>query len=474
MAREMVEPTGVLDEMVRRAMRPTLVRLEQIVRAYVGDQCPRVDVEYALLSVIAQCVLLSPLPARARTTLSAHAHRPDVAAIASHVVRFSVAGLRAIARRHASSHTEAKASTSRMNRIAFQMLIGDRIKYVGMIVGVVIASFLMNQQLAIFWGLMSRTYGFITDTSYPDIWVMDDKVQFVDDVKAMQDTTLYRIRGIDGVQWAVPLYKGMIKARLNDGTTQNCIVIGLDDATLIGGPPKMLPGMGQLADLRRADAVIVDSVGRNDKLAKVQANGKSVPIEIGDAIELNDNRAIVVGVCEVSRTFQSQPVIYTTYTRAMKFAPRERKLLSFVLIGTKPGVDKAALCERIHAITGLAAYSQPGFAQLTYMYFFKYTGIPINFGISTALGFIVGTAIVGAAVLHVHARQPEATRCAQGDGLQQLDADADDAAAGGVGRRDRLRHRRRWGGADGAVGRQERTRVQPCVVDPRRPPRSPC
>src|SRR6185503_9808075 len=31
----------------------------------------------------------------------------------------------------------------------------------------------------------------------------------------------------------------------------------------------------------------------------------------------------------------------------------------------------------------------------TYMYFMKYTGIPINFGIAVALGFLVGTVIAG-------------------------------------------------------------------------------
>lgn len=279
-----------------------------------------------------------------------------------------------------------------MNLIAIKMLVGDRIKYIGMIVGVVIAAFLMNQQLSIFWGLMSRTYGFISDTSYPDIWVMDDKVQFVDDLKPMQDTSIYRVRGIDGVAWAVPMYKGLIKARLDDGTFQNCIVIGLDDATLIGGPPTMLEG--RIADLRRADGVIVDDVGRRDKLARHAADGTHTPLAVGDSIELNDNRAIVVGVCGVSRTFQSQPVIYTTYNRAMKFAPRERKLLSFVLVGAEKGVDKAQLCERIRKETGFAAYTQPEFQDLTYHYFMKNTGIPVNFAISVTLGFIVGTAIV--------------------------------------------------------------------------------
>ncbi len=39
--------------------------------------------------------------------------------------------------------------------------------------------------------------------------------------------------------------------------------------------------------------------------------------------------------------------------------------------------------------------TKAGFEKLTYDYFMKNTGIPINFGITIALGFIVGTAIAG-------------------------------------------------------------------------------
>jgi putative ABC transport system permease protein len=280
-----------------------------------------------------------------------------------------------------------------MNSVAMKMLMGDTVKYLGMILGVAIAAFLMAQQLSIFTGLMSRTFGFIRDTAYPDAWVMDEKVQFVDDLKPMQDTVLYRVRGMPGVSWAVPMYKGLLKARLSDGTFQNCNVIGIDDATLIGGPPKMLEG--KVEDLRRADGVIVDDVGRRGFLAKTGPNGEKVPLQIGDTIELNDRRAVVVGICEVTRTFQSQPVIYTTYTRATQFAPRERKLLSFVLVGVKEGEDKAAVIESLNQLPGLDAMNQGDFSALTVWHFVKNTGIPINFGISTALGVVVGTVIVG-------------------------------------------------------------------------------
>src|SRR5258708_35750401 len=101
-----------------------------------------------------------------------------------------------------------------MYHIAIKMLVGDRAKYLGIIMGLTFASLLITQQAAIFVGLMTRTYGSITDLGLPDIWVMDEKVQFIDDIKPLQDTELYRVRGITGVQVAVPRYKRLIQARL--------------------------------------------------------------------------------------------------------------------------------------------------------------------------------------------------------------------------------------------------------------------
>ncbi len=280
-----------------------------------------------------------------------------------------------------------------MNLIALKMLVGDRAKYFGIVMGLTFASLLITQQAGIFTGLMSRTYGAIEDLGQPDVWVMEPKVQFIDDVKPLLDTQVDRIRGIPGVQWAVPLYKGLIKARLNNGNFQTCIVMGLDDATLVGGPPIMI--QGQLSDLWQSDGVIVDEYGAKDKLIQKRRDGTIGPVQVGDQMELNDHFVRVVGICKNSRTFQSQPVVYTTYTRATTFAPRERKMLSFVLVKAAPRVDLADLCDRIAAATKLAAYTKAGFEKLTYDYFMKYTGIPINFGIAVGLGFLVGTAIAG-------------------------------------------------------------------------------
>ena len=67
----------------------------------------------------------------------------------------------------------------------------------------------------------------------------------------------------------------------------------------------------------------------------------------------------------------------------------------FVLVKAEEREDLEKLCGRIRARTGLAAYTAQQFKDLTYDFYMKNTGIPINFGIAVALGFLVGTAIAG-------------------------------------------------------------------------------
>ena len=60
-----------------------------------------------------------------------------------------------------------------------------------------------------------------------------------------------------------------------------------------------------------------------------------------------------------------------------------------------PGENLDVVCDRIHRLTGLKAYTSQGFKDLTYWYYMEHTGIPLNFGIAILLGFLVGAAIAG-------------------------------------------------------------------------------
>jgi putative ABC transport system permease protein len=271
-----------------------------------------------------------------------------------------------------------------VNWIALKMLTGNQGKYLGIILGIGFATLLIAQQTSIFCGLMRQTCGQIRDIQGADMWVMDPNVQFIDDVKPMIDTDLYRVRGVPGVSWAVRLYKGLARLRLADGNFQQTIVLGLDDATFVGAPPRMI--LGSVFDLRRPDAVIMDIEGY--KLLWPNEEPK-----LGKRFEMNDHEAQIVGICQASRTFQTFPVVYTRYTQALDFVPNERKVLSFILADADPGANVDEVCRRIEKQTGLRALTNEQFGWVTMVYFLRKTGIPFNFGVTVALGFIVGTAI---------------------------------------------------------------------------------
>ena len=66
-----------------------------------------------------------------------------------------------------------------------------------------------------------------------------------------------------------------------------------------------------------------------------------------------------------------------------------------MLAEAAPGQNAAEVCRRIEERTGLQALTSSQFIWKTISYYMQKTGIPINFGITVFLGFLVGTAIAG-------------------------------------------------------------------------------
>ena len=271
-----------------------------------------------------------------------------------------------------------------MIQIALKMLLGDRAKYLGLVFGVTFATLLMGQQVSIFIGLMSRTASAILDVTEADIWVMDPRVRYIEEVEPLRSIELGNIRAVPGVSWAVPFYKGLSTIRMPDGLTQQVQLIGVDDASLIGLCPNMV--MGQMASIKNPESAIMDRNGYVFTWPKQE-------IRLGRAVELNDHRLTINGICKARPTFLTFPVMFVTFDTAMEITPPARNKLSFVLVKAAPGQDVKALTERITAQTGLQTLSRHDFAWRSINYILERTGIPINFGITVFLGVLIGGAI---------------------------------------------------------------------------------
>ncbi len=119
MAREMIEPTAALDELVDGHIRESNDRLLGIVRELMGPEASDEQVRTSAFSITGQCLFYRHCePVIARLHPELRIGRAQVPALAEHVTRFSVAGLDAIASsaRSARRTPSARRSNGRVRR----------------------------------------------------------------------------------------------------------------------------------------------------------------------------------------------------------------------------------------------------------------------------------------------------------------------------------------------------------------------
>ena len=269
--------------------------------------------------------------------------------------------------------------------IAIRMLTGDRQKFYGLLFGIGFSALLITQQLTIFVNLLERGASGVYNESSADVWVMDPVSQDIAIAYPMADTALDKVRSVEGVAWAVPHIRGSASVRTEAGDLEFVTLVGADDATLIGLPAGMVEGNQDV--LRQPDSVIIDDVGATRLFPDASP--------MGARLELNDQRAVIRGIADATPSFTSTVVLYMKYSQVLRYSPGTRNRLSFVLVGAENPAEAKALTERIEMETGLKAQTREEFARDGVQFIIDNTGIPLNFGITVLLGFIVGVAIVG-------------------------------------------------------------------------------
>ena len=274
-----------------------------------------------------------------------------------------------------------------MNRIALNMLLGDRGKYFALVLGLTFAALLLTQQASIFFGLLERSTGPLQNVGQPDLWVTDRDATFISNIRPMDIEMVNRVRSTDGVTWAEPMFMGRGIADLPDGSFESVQIIGIDRTTMVGRPPKILDG--ELEDLRIPDAIMIQKAARPDL-------GNP---EIGDTLILNDRRALVVGFVEVQAGFQADIIIFTTFDNAVEFVPLGRNRVSYVLVGVEDEADAQTVAARISRNPRVTAHTPDELRWKTISYIIRRTGIGVNFGITVLFGFIIGL-IISAAIFY--------------------------------------------------------------------------
>jgi putative ABC transport system permease protein len=290
--------------------------------------------------------------------------------------------------------------------LALKMLFGDTAKYLMLVAGLIFATFLIVQQASVFCGLMLWTTATLKNVSAP-IYVVEERVEQINEINPLRDTDVALVRSVSAVKWAMPLYSGIQRARLENGSFKTIQLVGIDAASLAGAPQRMKEG--DLESLRLPNTIVIDELAVHR--LSTDPNDPTKRVKIGDTFEINDVEARVVGICEAMRSFTGGPYVWTTYERALQYSPPQRKMLSAVIAAPIKGMTSEQAAAEIERETGLRAYVNHNFGPnardvregkskrygdlntSTVWWYVKNTGIPISFGTTVVIGFIVGVAI---------------------------------------------------------------------------------
>lgn len=172
-------------------------------------------------------------------------------------------------------------------KLAYKLLVNDKAKFTALLLGITFAVFLIMFITSMFIGVLNHASATIINIG-ATMWIMDPAVQTVSNSVGMPDYVLDAVRSMHGVKYAVPLYSGGALVKLSDGTYQSVTVVGLDDTSLFGRPELI-------------DGSIENIYAENGFIAVRDAEfSKLENPHVGSDFELNDNRAVIVGIATVA------------------------------------------------------------------------------------------------------------------------------------------------------------------------------
>jgi putative ABC transport system permease protein len=266
--------------------------------------------------------------------------------------------------------------------LAYKLLVNDRAKFSALLVGITFAVFLIVQMTSMFAGVLARASSTVLNVG-AKVWVMDPAVNTVASSIGMPDYVLDYTRSIDGVRYAVPIYSGGAQVKLRDGTYQSVSVLGLDDSSLYGRPAME---KGRSEDIFSENGFFIVHDAEYAKLGKP---------DVGAEFELNDHRAVIVGVAAASSSgLFGIPTLYTTYSRAKQYIPSTRFTAAYILIDPKTPADVPGIKAAVYRL-GYLALTRDEFIDRISAYYKYQTGLGMNIMMMTIISFIVGLSISG-------------------------------------------------------------------------------
>lgn len=269
-----------------------------------------------------------------------------------------------------------------MLRVALRFIGYDKPKSIGVVLGIVISTFLVGQQTGIFL-FLTGAMASLVDNTQADLWVVDNRTTNVNALGPIDVRIGYQLESVPGVRKAYPFIVAGGSAKFEGGRSAPVQIVGAQAPAFRGGPWRI--DRGNPADLLEEAAVSVDVFDRknlNDA-------------RIGTSFEINGRRATVVLETSGVRGFGGI-FVFTTVSKAREYGKIASNKVSAFLVETEPGADPAAVRDAVNAaISGVRAWTKADFSRTTVSTVLATSGIALSIGTLILFATFAGMIIIG-------------------------------------------------------------------------------
>ena len=272
-----------------------------------------------------------------------------------------------------------------MLKIAWKFIRFDKAKSIGVIVGILISTFLIGQQLGVFFFLSGLMGALATDVK-ADIWRVDNKTNDVNQLGRLDIRNLRAVQGINGVKEAFPLLISGASCNYKNGTSGGITLIGVDANQMYAvlTPEKITNG--------KATDLQLDGAVSGEYFEKKNLGGL---IDLGTDFEINGKRAFFALQTKGFRGFGSSFCV-TTIERARYYSNQSVSTISAVLVNVTPGVNVDDVVAAINKnINGVRAWPAKELAASSVKKILSSSGIALSTGTLIIFALIAGFFIIG-------------------------------------------------------------------------------
>jgi len=272
-----------------------------------------------------------------------------------------------------------------MLKIAWKFIKFDKAKSIGVIVGIFISTFLIGQQLGVFFFLSGLMGALATDVK-ADIWVVDSKTDDVNQLGKMDVRNLRTVQSIPGVNEAFPLVISGASCNFENGTSGAITLLGVDEYHINALINKDKILAGNISDLQLDGAVSAEYYEKKNL-------GDNINLKTN--LEINGKRAFIVLQTKGFRGFGSSFCV-TTIERARFFSNQSLNKISAVLVNVKNPVETEQVISSINQnIYGVRAWSSKKLAESSVKKILASSGIALSTGTLIIFALITGFFIIG-------------------------------------------------------------------------------